>query len=77
VGSAKQQLERCLHAEGNIDFLDFVEASTVQTLADKVEATVNQGRSELDTAIESRPEALPGFLRGIVRSILKQSANHG
>lgn len=77
MGSAKQQLERCLHAEGNIDFLDFAEPSVVQALADSVEATVTQARSELDTAIESRPEALPGFLRGIVRSILKREANHG
>lgn len=70
MGSAKQQLERCLHAEGNIDFLDFADTQVVQALADKVEETVAQARSELDAAIASQPEALPGFLRGIVRSIL-------
>ncbi|MHA7835627.1 MAG: hypothetical protein ACX94A_14235 [Algiphilus sp.] len=71
MGAAKQQLERCLHAEGNIDFLDYADAEVVQTMAERVEATVTQARSELDAEIASRPEQLPGFLRGLVRSILR------
>lgn len=68
--SAKQQLEACLHAEGNIDFLDYADAEAVQGMAERVEATVTQARAELDAEIAHRPERLPAFLRGIVRSIL-------
>ncbi|WP_420427816.1 hypothetical protein [Algiphilus sp.] len=71
MGSAKQQLERCLHAEGNIDFLDYADAEVVQAVADRVETTVNQARNELESEIARRPEQLPTFLRGVVRSILR------
>lgn len=71
MGSAKQQLERCLHAEGNIDFLDYADAEVVQAVAERVEATVTQARNALEAEIAHRPEQLPALLRGVVRSILR------
>ena len=71
MATPKQQIEGCLQADGNIDFLDFADDEAVQMLAKDVESAVDQASSELDAAIQNNTEKLPALLRSIAQSILK------
>lgn len=66
----RSRLETRLHKGESIEFLDYVDAGAVDTLADRVDGILDAQSHALDDAVGSAVTRLPAPLAAITRRVL-------